>query len=96
MQQFLPVFTTDNGLLFHMGMTQPTSRSTTKRYCTKPGVPSLGYMYPQGYISLSEGVHLRLAIASISVCYLFPNIYAYINEYFFKNCYMLIVKYIRE
>jgi len=26
------------------------------------GVPNLGYMYPQGYICLSEGVHLRLAI----------------------------------
>jgi len=26
----------------------------------RAGVPNLGYMYPQGYISLSEGVHLRL------------------------------------
>ena len=26
------------------------------------GVPNLGYMYPQGYICLSEGLHLRLAI----------------------------------
>jgi len=25
------------------------------------GVPNLGYMYRQGYICLSEGVHLRLA-----------------------------------
>jgi len=28
----------------------------------RAGVPKLGYMYPQGYICLSEGVHLRLAI----------------------------------
>jgi len=79
MQQFLPVFTTDNGLLFHMGMTQPTSRSTTKRYCTKPGVPSLGYMYPQGYISLSEGVHLRLAIEKY-ICMLFISKYLCIYQ----------------
>jgi len=25
-------------------------------------VPNLGYMYSKGYICLSEGVHLRLAI----------------------------------
>jgi len=25
-------------------------------------VPNLGYMYPQVYICLSEGVHLRLAV----------------------------------
>jgi len=55
-------------------------------------------MYPQGYIFLSEGVHLGLAIEekSIFICYLFPNIYTYINEYYFQNHYMLIVKCIRE
>jgi len=30
--------------------------------CHRPGVHNLGYMYHQGYICLSEGVHLRLAI----------------------------------
>jgi len=46
-----------------------------------PGVPNLGY------ISLSEGVHLRLAIEekSIFIRYLFPNIYTYINEYSFQK-----------
>ena len=48
----------------------------------RPGAPNLGYMYPQGYISLSEGVRLGLAIEekSIFICYLFPDIYTYINE----------------
>jgi len=30
--------------------------------CVRAGVPNLRYMYPQGYICLSEGVHLRMAI----------------------------------
>jgi len=40
------------------------------------GVPNLGY------ICLSEGVHLRLAIEekNITTYYLFPNIYTYISE----------------
>ena len=29
---------------------------------TRTDVPNLGYKYPYGYISLSEGVHLRLVI----------------------------------
>ena len=33
----------------------------------KAEVPNLGYMYPQGYIFLSEGVHLRLAIEEKSI-----------------------------
>jgi len=44
-------------------------------------VPNLGYMYPQGYIYLSEWVHLRLAIEDRNIftyCF-FPNIYAYIS-----------------
>ena len=31
------------------------------------GVPNLGCMYPQGYICLSEGVHLRLVIEEKSI-----------------------------
>jgi len=40
---------------------------------TTAGVPNLGYMYPWGYICLSEGVHLRLAIEGkkIFTCCLF-------------------------
>jgi len=40
------------------------------------GVPNLGY------ICLSEGVHLRLAIEekNITTYYLFPNSYTYISE----------------
>jgi len=47
-------------------------------------VPNLGSMYPWGYICLSEGVHLRLAIQVkyIFTYLLFPNIYAYIREYY--------------
>jgi len=55
-------------------------------------------MYPQGYISLSEGVHLRLSIEeqNIFAYNLFPNIYTYINEFSFKNHYVFMVKYIYE
>jgi len=54
---------------------------------SRAGVPNLGYMYPQGYISLSEGVHLALAIEekSIFIHYLFPNIYTYISAYYFQK-----------
>ena len=50
----------------------------------KPGVPNLGYMYPQGYICPSEGVHLRLAIEekNIFTYHFFPNIYTYISEWY--------------
>ena len=30
--------------------------------CSRPVIPNLGFVYPQGYICLSEGVHLRLSI----------------------------------
>jgi len=51
--------------------------------CTRAGVPNLGYMYPQGYICLSEGVHLRLAEDKKNIfTYLFPNIHTYITEYY--------------
>jgi len=48
-------------------------------------VSNLGYMYPQGYICLSEGVHLRLSedVKYISTYYLFPTIYTCITEYYF-------------
>jgi len=52
-------------------------------YCwwSSAGVPNLGYMYLQGYICLSEGVHLRLAMEdkNIFAYYLFPNIDTYIS-----------------
>jgi len=28
----------------------------------KARIPNLGYMYPKGYICLSKGIHLRLAL----------------------------------
>jgi len=34
------------------------------------GVPNMGYMYPWGYIWLSEGVHLRLAIEGKNYIYM--------------------------
>jgi len=46
--------------------------------------PTLGTCTPWGYICLSEGVHLGLAIEgkNIFAYLLFPNIYAYISEYY--------------
>jgi len=55
---------------------------------TRTDVPNLGYKYPYGYISLSEGVHLRLVIEgnNILMHYLFPNFYTYISvNLIFKN-----------
>jgi len=42
----------------------------------------MGYMYSQGYICLSEGVHLWLVIEekNIFTYHFFPNIYTYISE----------------
>jgi len=72
--------------------------SIHSRYCysSSTGVPNLGYMYPWGYICLSEGVHLRLAIEgkNIFTCCLFSNIYTYSLNIIFKSHYMFIVKYI--
>jgi len=66
-----------------------TARSTEaeRRLCSKAGVPNLGYMYPQGYICLSKGVHLRLAEdeKNIFTYYLFPDIYTYITECYFQK-----------
>jgi len=43
-------------------------------------------MYPQGYIRLSEEVHLGLAIEGKNTLIydLFANIYTYISEYYFQ------------
>jgi len=54
---------------------------------SKSEVPNMGYMYPQGYICLSEGVHLKLAIedGNIFTYCLFPNIYTYISYYYYQK-----------
>jgi len=53
----------------------------------RAGVPKLGYMYPQGYIYLPEGVHLRLSIEeqNIFAYNLFRNIYTYVSEHSFQK-----------
>jgi len=55
-------------------------------------------MYPQGYICLYEGVHLRLSIEeqNIFAKNVFPNITHISVNILFKNHYMLVVKYINE
>jgi len=52
-----------------------------------PGVPNLGYMYPQGYICLSEGVRVKVSNRreSVFAYYLFPNIYTYISDQYFQK-----------
>jgi len=51
----------------------------TKFNHPKTWVPKLGYMFPQGYIYLSGGVHLRLATqAKKYVCTLLISNYLYI------------------
>jgi len=54
---------------------------------SRAGVPNLGYMYPQGYICLSEGVHLRLSTEeqNMFAYNFFPNIYTYISYYYFQK-----------
>jgi len=56
-------------------------------YFLRSGVPNLGYMYPLGYICLSEGVHWRLLLEeqNISAYNLFPNIYTYVSEFSFQK-----------
>ena len=48
---------------------------------SNPEAPNLGYIYPQGYICLSEGVHLRLSTDDkyMFAYDLFPNIYTCIS-----------------
>ena len=68
------------------------------RWSTKAGVPNLGYMYPQGHICLSEGVHLRLAEdKKIFLHVIYFQIFLHISlGIIIKNHYMLIVKYVYE
>jgi len=59
-------------------------------------VTNLGYMCPQGYICLPEGVHLRLAIEEKiylhNICF---EIFIHISvNIIFKHHYLLIVNYI--
>jgi len=64
----------------------------------RTGVPNLGYMYPWGYICLSEGVRLRLAIEGkkyLHVVYFKIFIHLSLNL-IFKSHYMYIVKCIYE
>jgi len=83
---------------------QASVNPCTRHHCgtlleySKPGVPNLGYMYPQGCIFLSEGVHLRLAIEEkIYLQIVYFQIFIHISaNIIFKNHYMFIVKYIRE
>jgi len=44
-------------------------------------VPNLGYMYPQEYIYLSEGVHLRLAIEEKNI--FTKNIFRFLQNYLY-------------
>jgi len=63
--------------------------------CTRAGVPNLGYMYPQGYICLSEGVHLRLAKIRKIYLHIYFQIFIHISlSIMIKYHYMLIVKYV--
>ena len=50
------------------------------------GVSELGCIYPQRCYP-SEGAHLKLATEekNIFICYLLPDIYAYISEYYFHK-----------
>jgi len=57
-----------------------------------PGFPNLGYMYPQGYICLSAGIHLRLAIEDKSTVYL--DYMLFISKYLYIYQLILIPKVI--
>jgi len=62
-------------------------------YSPKAGVPKLGYMYPSGYICLSERVHLRLAVEGENMfIYYFQILIHVLVNTIFKNHYMHIVK----
>jgi len=45
------------------------------RLSSIPRVPNLGYVYPWGYVCLSEGVHLRLAIEGKIYEYIYFQIF---------------------
>jgi len=68
--------------------------SSKLEHFPKPGVPNLGYMYAKGYICLSEGVHLRLAIEDKIYLYIIYFQYLYIYQLILlsKSHYRLIVK----
>ena len=59
---------------------------------SKTGFPNLGYMYPQGYICLSAGVHLRLAIEDKCTVYL--GYILFISEYLYIHQLILLPKVI--
>jgi len=52
-------------------------RSTSKSIAR---VPNLGYMYSQGYICLSQGVHFRLGIQGKTILFIFK--YAKIRKFY--------------
>jgi len=61
------------------------------------GVPNLGCMYPQGYICLSESVHLRLAIdEKMYLHIIYFQIFLHISVIIILINNTLIVKYIYE
>jgi len=64
----------------------------------RTGVPNLGDMYPQGYICLPEGVHLRFSMEEQNIfTHDFFRIFVHISvNILLKNHYMLIVRYIYE
>jgi len=66
--------------------------------CSKTEVPNLGYMYLWGYIYLSEGVHLRLAIVGkIYLHFVYFQIFVHISlNIIFKSHCMFVVKHICE
>jgi len=47
--------------------------------CIDSEIPNLGYMYPWGYISLSEGVHLWLEMEGkyIHILFIAKHLYMY-------------------
>ena len=65
--------------------------ATPSSNVSRPGVPKLGYMYPQEYICLSEDVHLRLAIDEKNILHaLYFQIFIHILvSVIFKNHYIV-------
>ena len=64
---------------------------------SRSGVPNLGYMYPQEYICLSEGVRGFAIEDKIFLHVVYFQIFMHIAlKIIFKSHYMFIVKYIYE
>jgi len=59
---FLMFYQQLNGKMRRLSYAQFRLENEDTNYYFRSGVPNLGYMYLQGYICLSEGVHLRLTI----------------------------------